>query len=357
MVFLIVGAGLSGAVIAERIATQLNKKVIIIDKRDHIGGNCYDYMYKDTNIRINKYGAHIFHTNDPSVWKYVNRFGTWVRYEHSVVSHVNNMYVSIPVNITTVNRLCNQTIQSEAEMKEWLSQHQSSYDTITNSEEMAKSRIGSDLYDTLIHHYTYKQWNKYPSELDPSVLARIPIRTNFDTRYFSDRYQALPKDGYTAWFQQVLDHPNIEVKLQCDFFTFRTTHDMDLFEAVIYTGPIDHYFKDKGYDSLEYRSIEFHIQTLPNTPYFQPSSVVNYPGPEVPFTRIVEYKHFLHQASNDTVIVSETTNDTGEPYYPVPNQKNLDLYSKYKRFAEKEELTKQIYFVGRLANYKYFNMD
>ena len=357
MVFLIVGAGLSGAVLAERIATQLGKKVVIIDKRDHIGGNCYDYMYKDTNIRINKYGAHIFHTNDPAIWNYVNRFGTWVRYEHSVVSHVNNMYVSIPVNITTVNRLCNQTIQSESEMKEWLAQNQSSYDSITNSEEMAKSRIGPDLYDTLIHHYTYKQWNKYPCELDPSVLARIPIRSNFDTRYFSDRYQALPKDGYTAWFQRVLDHPNIEVKLQCDFFTFRTTHDMDQFEAVIYTGPIDGYFKEEGYDSLEYRSIRFDIQTLPNTPYFQPSSVVNYPGPEVPFTRIVEYKHFLHQTSNDTVIVSETTNDTGEPYYPVPNQRNLELYSKYKRLAEKEEQTKQIYFVGRLASYKYFNMD
>ena len=216
---------------------------------------------------------------------------------------------------------------------------------------MAKSRIGNKLYEKLIKDYTYKQWNKYPEDLDKSVLERIPIRPNFDTRYFNDKYQALPHKGYTHFFEQILNNKNIEVKLNTDYFDHIKDNKYDI---VIFTGPIDSYFTDL--EKLEYRSIDFEIKIIKNMNYFQPNSVVNYPSIDIPYTRIVEYKHFLNQKSNDTIIVSEKTSDVGEPYYPVPTKKNLELYEKYKLLAKKEEI-KNVFFVGRLANYKYFNMD
>ena len=347
---LIVGCGLSGAVIAERIATILNKKVTIIEKRDHIGGNCYDYIDKETNIRVNKYGAHLFHTNNEQVWEYINKFDKWVRWEHKVLSYVSDKFVSIPVNITTINDLCDTHLQNETDVNDWLKKNQVKYDTINNSEEMAQSRIGKELYNKLIKDYTYKQWNKYPIELDKSVLERIPVRPNFDTRYFSDKYQVLPENGYTSFFEKLLDNKNIEIKLNTDFNDI----DKNNCEIIIFTGQIDSYFK--GIEKLEYRSIDFNIEVKKNINYFQPNSVVNYPENNVVFTRIVEYKHFLNQKSNDTIIVTETTNDNGEPYYPVPNKKNIELYEKYKKLAINEE-SKNVFFIGRLANYKYFNMD
>jgi len=217
---------------------------------------------------------------------------------------------------------------------------------------MAKSRIGNTLYEKLVKDYTFKQWNKYPNELDKSVLERIPIRNNFDTRYFSDKYQALPHKGYTNFFKKIIDNKNIEVKLNTDYFEFIKTNNN--YDIIIFTGPIDSYFSN--FEKLEYRSIDFDIQIIKNMNYYQPNSVVNYPDINIPYTRIVEYKHFLNQKSNDTIIVTEKTNDIGEPYYPVPNKKNLDLYKKYKELAIKEE-ENNVFFVGRLANYKYFNMD
>lgn len=353
--YLIVGCGLSGVVIAERIATCLNEKVIIIEKRDHIGGNCYDYIDEETGILMNKYGAHIFHTNDKGVWDYINNFGEWSRWEHTVISKVDNKYVPMPVNITTVNLLMDESIQTEAEMEEWLDRRQVKYQEITNSEEMAKSRIGEELYNKLVRDYTYKQWEKYPDELDKSVLARIPVRRNFDTRYFSDKYQALPKHGYTVFFENMLKNPLIEVYLNTDYLEYREKNDMSKFKGVIFTGSIDAYFT--GLPKLEYRSIDFKKETYKGMNYFQQVSVVNYPELNVPYTRIVEYKHFLNQQSDDTIIVYETTNNEGDPYYPVPNDKNLELYEKYRELAEKEESEKSVYFIGRLANYKYFNMD
>jgi len=349
--YLIIGCGLSGVVIAERIANELNKKVTIIEKRDHVGGNCYDYIDKETNILINKYGAHLFHTNNEDVWKYVNKFDEWKRWEHKVLTFTDDKFVSIPVNISTINELCEENLQNEKDVNEWLEKNQIKYDSINNSEEMAKSRIGNKLYEKLIKDYTFKQWNKYPEELDKSVLERIPIRPNFDTRYFNDKYQALPHKGYTHFFERILDNKNIDVKLNVDYFEHIKDNKYDV---VIFTGPIDSYFTNL--EKLEYRSIDFSVERIKNVNYFQPNSVVNYPSKDVPYTRIVEYKHFLNQKSNDTVIVSEKTNDVGEPYYPVPNKKNLELYEKYKKLAEDEEKNK-IYFVGRLANYKYFNMD
>ena len=351
---LIIGCGLSVIVIAERFANDLGKKVLIIDKRDHIGGNIYDYVDEDTNILMNKYGAHLFHTNNERVWEYINRFSKWIRYDHKVFGNVDNKLINIPVNITTVNELCNEHISSIEQMNEWLKKNQIQYDNIDNSEKMGKSRVGEILYEKIFKNYTFKQWNKYPEELDPSVLARIPIRNNFDIRYFDDKYQVLPEKGYTKFIEKILTNDNIDVKLNTNYFEFIKEHPISEFETVIYTGPIDKYYENKGLEKLEYRSIDFIIEKHKNMNYYQTSSIVNYPELNVPYTRIVEYKHFLNQQSKDTVIVKEITNDIGEPYYPVPNKKNLDLYEKYKSFTLQEN---KIHFLGRLANYKYFNMD
>lgn len=353
--FLIVGAGMSGSVLAERIATKLKKKILIIEKRDHIGGNCYDYIDKETKIRMNKYGAHLFHTKHKKVWKYINKFCDWDRWEHSVLSHVDNKFVPIPANITTVNTLLNENLVDESDMKKWLKKNQKKYKKIKNSEQMAKSRMGTKLYDLLIKDYTYKQWKKHPSELDPSVTARIPIRSNHDTRYFSDKYQALPRHGYTYFFKQLLKHKNITIKLNTNFLKFKKKYDLSN-TTIIFTGPIDHYFSDIGYEKLEYRSINFTTQRFKNMNFYQPNSVVNYPEKKYPFTRIVEYKHFLNQKSKHTIITKEITTDKGEPYYPVNTPRNLNLYEKYKKLAKQEEKN-NIYFLGRLANYKYINMD
>ncbi len=345
----VVGCGLSGAVLAERFASVLERKVLVLEKRNHVAGNCYDY--REDGILINKYGAHLFHTNDKGVWDYIQKFSEWVRWDHRVIGHVDNRLVPIPVNINTVNALCGTNIQTQQEMREWLSNVQIQKETVKNGEDMALSRVGKDLYDKIFRTYTKKQWNKYPEELDPSVLARIPVRDDFDDRYFNDRFQALPKEGYTHFVQRIIDHPNIQVMLDTDYFHIQEQLQYNL---LLFTGPIDMYFKDSGLEKLEYRSIDFQMEKITNVPYYQPNSVVNYPEDNVSFTRIVEYKHFLHQESPHTIIVREFPCDEGEPYYPVPNNKNKELYEKYRNLAMMEN---NVYFIGRLANYKYFNMD
>ena len=351
---IIIGAGISGCVLAERFSNILNKKVCIIEKRDHIGGNCYDYI-DENGILINKYGAHLFHTNYEDVWNYINLFDNWSRWEHKVFGYVDNKFVSIPVNITTINVLCNENIQTQDECDNWLDKNQIKYDIIENSEQIAKSRVGEILYEKIFKHYTFKQWNKYPNELNPEVLERIPIRNNFDDRYFSDKYQALPTNGYTHFFKNLINSSNINILLNTDFFQLDKNLMND--KIIIYTGPIDLYFKDHNLEKLEYRSINFIKESYKNMNYYQPNSVVNYPQDDTDFTRIVEYKHFLNQSSPHTTIVKEYTTDIGEPYYPVPNKKNMELYEKYKELADKETLEKNVYFIGRLANYKYYNMD
>lgn len=347
---LIVGAGLSGAVLAERYASEKGLKVLIIDKRDHIGGNCFDY--KDENdILINKYGAHLFHTNDEQVWNYVRRFCRWERWDHRVLSSVDGKLVPMPVNINTVNALCSTAIKNSDEMDEWLKTVQLKYDVIKNSEEIAKSQIGELLYNKVIRDYSFKQWNKYPNELDASVLSRIPVKNNFDDRYFDDRYQALPSKGYTHFFKRLLDHPGIEVRLNCDFFQVK---DSIRYDTLLFTGPIDHYYEQVGLEKLEYRSIDFVEERYKNINFYQTNSVINFPELQVPHTRIVEYKHFLHQQSPHTTIVKEFPKDQGEPYYTVPNSRNLSLYGEYEKLAQQEN---DVFFIGRLANYKYFNMD
>lgn len=350
----IVGAGISGAVLAERYAA-MGKKVAVIERRDHIAGNCYDF-YDDAGILVSKYGAHLFHTNEEDVWTYVNRFSEWYFYEHRVLACVDGKLVPIPVNITTVNEIFGLNIQNEQEMDQWLQQNQIKNDAPQNGEEAALARVGPVLYEKMFKHYTYKQWNKWPHELDASVLNRIPVRNNFDDRYFSDKYQYLPKGGYTQLFEKMLDHPNIQVFLDTDFFDVR--HNLRNYEKIFYTGPIDRYFDFKFslHKKLEYRSINFVFETHAQE-YYQQNSVNNYPN-EHQFTRIVEYKHFTKQKHPKTTISKEFTvdyiPDQNEPYYPVPNPANQAIYAQYKQEADKLD---NIYFVGRLANYKYFNMD
>jgi len=348
---LIIGAGISGAVLAERYAS-IGKKVLIIEKRNHIAGNCYDYV-DENGILVSKYGAHLFHTNEESVWEYVNKFSEWYPWEHKVIARVDNKTVPIPVNITTVNELFETKITNEDEMKTWLEEHRSPIANPSNGEDAVLSRVGPILYEKMFKHYTKKQWDKYPSELDASVLDRIPVRTNFDDRYFSDTYQALPKGGYTQLFENILNHPNIEVLLETDYFDVKDQYTN--YEKLFYTGPVDRFFEFKHSleEKLEYRSINFVSETI-DAEFFQENSVVNYPGTEVEFTRIIEYKHFGNQRSDKTTIVKEFTVDEGEPYYPVPNPRNQEIYARYKDEADK---LIDVHFVGRLANYKYFNMD
>ena len=348
---LIIGAGISGSVLAERYANS-GKKVLVLEKRDHIAGNCYDYIDKN-RILVSKYGAHLFHTNFEEVWEYVNRFSKWYPWEHKVLAKVDGQLVNIPINITTVNQIFGLNIQNEEEMKGWLEANRVQIENPSNGKEAVISKVGTVLYEKMFRHYTKKQWDKYPEELDASVLNRIPVRTNTDERYFSDKYQALPLGGYTQLFENLLNHPNIEVRLNTDYFDVKET--IGGFEQIFYTGPIDRFFSFKHSleQQLEYRSINFVSETI-DKEFFQENSVVNYPGMEVAFTRIIEYKHFGNQKSEKTTIVKEYTTDEGEPYYPVLNDKNRAIYNKYKLEAEKHP---QIHFVGRLANYKYFNMD
>jgi len=347
----VVGAGLSGAVIAQQYASKLNKTVLVVEKRDHIGGNCYDYTDEETGIRVNRYGAHLFHTKHARVWRYVQAFATWVPYEHKVQALVDGKYVPVPVNIDSVNILFGLNISGPAQMRAWLHAEQRHLPAPPrNSEEVSLSRVGPRLYEKLFKPYTIKQWAKTPAQLGPEVMARIPVRTSHDARYFSDRWQALPAHGYTAFFENLLGDPRITVETGTDFFAVRGALRCG---RTYFTGPVDAYFAHLGWPRLEYRSLTF-AREVHAVPLYQPISVVNHPSPAVPYTRVVEYKHFLGQRSNKTVIFKEFSQDAGEPYYPVPSPANQALFAKYKAMADSHT---NVSFVGRLANYKYFNMD
>ena len=351
-----VGAGISGSVMAERYASIANKSSLVMDIRQHIGGNCYDWRDPHTGILMNLYGAHLWHTNNERVWRYIKLFqqnAGWKRWDHQVVGWIDGRLLPIPVNIDTVNGLFDETIQNETEMNHWLEGVQVPCSTTgcKNAEEMAISRVGRQLYEKIFKAYTIKQWDKTPSQLDALVTARIPVRNNRDARYFSDKYQVLPSKGYTQWFAGMLDHPKIDILLGADYFRLRDALQ-DRCGKLIFTGPIDAYFKGHGLEKLEYRSINFKAEVMKNVGYFQPNSVVNYPGRDVNFTRIVEYKHYFHQRSPYTVIVREYSKTDGDPYYPVPNPRNHALYRKYQALAAEEEQNKNVHFVGRLASYK-----
>ena len=344
--YLVIGAGFAGSVIAERLASVADKKVLVIEKRNHIGGNAFDYFNAD-GILIHKYGPHIFHTNSREIFDYLGQFTAWRPYEHRVLASVDGMLVPIPINLNTVNKLYGLQLSS-SEVDEFLKSRAVKKDRIETSEDVVLSQVGVDLYEKFFKNYTKKQWDLDPSELDSSVAARIPVRSNRDDRYFTDTYQAMPLHGYTKMFENMLSHPNIKVMLNTDY---KEIEHLIPYKKMIYTGPIDYYF-DYCYGKLPYRSIEFKFETI-ESPTFQTTGTINYPN-EQAYTRITEFKYLTGQQHSKTSIVYEYPKATGDPYYPVPRPENAELYKKYQMLSKKAEDT---YFVGRLATYKYYNMD
>ena len=344
--YLIVGAGFAGSVVAERLASQANKKVLIIDKRDHIGGNAYDYYNKD-GILIHKYGPHIFHTNSKEVFEYLGQFTPWRPYEHKVLASVDGQLVPIPINLNTINKLFNLNLSS-SEVEAFFEARAEKINRVQTSEDVVVTKVGRELYEKFFRGYTRKMWDLDRSELDASVTARVPTRTNRDDRYFTDTYQAMPLYGYTYMFQQMLSHPNIKIMLNTDY---KEIIDVIPHHNLIFTGPIDEFF-DYCYGKLPYRSLEFKFETI-DQEVFQPTGTVNYPNEQL-YTRITDFKYLTGQKHAKTAIVYEFPQAEGDPYYPVPRTENAELYKRYQQLAASLTNT---YFVGRLATYKYYNMD
>lgn len=344
--YLIVGAGFAGSVLAERLASVSGKRVLICDKRNHIGGNAYDY-YNEAGILVHKYGPHIFHTNSRDVFEYLSKFTSWRQYEHRVLASVDGQLVPIPINLETINKLYNMNLSSP-QMSDFLASVAEPCTEIRTSEDAVVSRVGRELYEKLFRNYTRKQWDLDPSQLDAAVTARLPVRTNRDSRYFTDTYQAMPLNGYTRMFENMLDHPNITVVLNADY---RDIMAEVKYRAMIYTGPVDEFF-DFRYGKLPYRSLHFKHETH-DRERFQEAPVVNFPNEHL-YTRVTEFKYLTGQVHPKTSIVYEYPRDEGDPYYPVPKSANQELYLKYKGAAD---AALGIHFVGRLATYKYYNMD
>jgi len=344
--YLIVGAGFAGSVLAERLATQANKKVLIIDKREHIAGNAYDY-YNNDGILIHKYGPHIFHTNSKEVFEYLGQFTPWRPYEHKVLASVDGQQVPIPINLNTINQLYGLNLCS-AQVEDFFAERAEQVQRVKTSEDVVVSKVGRELYEKFFRGYTRKMWDLDPSDLDASVTARVPTRTNRDDRYFTDTYQAMPLYGYTAMFQNMLSHKNIKVMLNTDY---KEIIDIIPHKNLIFTGPVDEYF-DYCYGKLPYRSLEFKFETI-DKEYFQATGTVNYPNEQL-YTRITDFKYLTGQVHPKTAVVYEFPKAEGDPYYPVPRPENAELYKKYQQLAA---TMKNTYFVGRLATYKYYNMD
>ena len=346
--YLIVGAGFAGSVLAERLASQHGARILLIDRRDHIGGNAYDEP-NDAGILYHKYGPHIFHTNSDQVVDYLSQFTEWRPYEHRVRAVVRDKLVPIPINRTTLNELFDLDFHTDEEAADYLASRAEPVENIETSEDVVINAVGRELYELFFRGYTRKQWGLDPSELDKQVTSRIPTRTNTDDRYFGDTFQAMPLHGYTKMFENMLDNPLIEKRLGTDY---RDVKDEVDYDHLIFTGPIDEYF-DFRFGKLPYRSLKFDHQTLEQE-QFQPVAVVNYPSPEVPYTRISEYKHLTGQEAPVTTITYEYPSAEGDPYYPIPPPENQELVKKYEALAE---ATDGVTFVGRLATYRYYNMD
>jgi UDP-galactopyranose mutase len=343
--YLIVGAGYSGSVLAERLARGSGKKVLLVDRRPHIGGNAYD-CYDNAGILIHKYGPHIFHTNSREVFDYLSRFTNWRQYQHKVLAHVDGRLVPIPINLDTINQLYGLHLNS-FEMEEFLASRAEKIEQVRTSEDVVISKVGRELYEKFFRGYTRKQWGLDPSELDSQVTARVPTRTNRDDRYFTDAYQAMPKHGFTRMFENMLDHPNIKIMLNADY---RDVKEVIPYRELIFTGPVDEFFEYQ-FGKLPYRCLEFKHETL-NQHQFQPVAVVNYPNDNT-FTRITEFKHLTGQEHPKTSIVYEFPQAEGDPYYPIPRAENAEIYHQYQALAQQSG----VHFAGRLATYKYYNMD
>jgi UDP-galactopyranose mutase len=344
--WLIVGAGFAGSVLAERLANERNEKVLLIDRRSHIGGNAYD-RYDESGLLIHQYGPHIFHTNSQRIFEYLSRFTDWRFYEHRVLAEVDDTLVPIPINLDTVNKLYGLSLTPD-ELQDWFAARAEPVEEIRTSEDVVVASVGRELYEKFFRGYTRKQWGLDPSELDKSVTSRVPTRTSRDDRYFSDEYQFMPKHGYTRMFEKMLAHPNIHVMTQTDYQDVR---DVVPHRRVIYTGPIDEYF-DFRFGKLPYRSLRFVHKTLDKA-WHQPVAVINYPQTQ-DYTRVTEYKHLTGQSHDKTALTYEYPSAEGDPYYPIPKAENQELFKKYERLAL---ATPDVWFVGRLATYRYYNMD
>lgn len=363
--FLIVGAGFSGLVLAERLATQLGKRSLIVEKRDHIGGNAYDY-FDEAGVLVHKYGPHYFRTNSPKIKEYLSQFTEWQPVDYKILSYTEGRYWNFPINLNTFEQIIGRASTSEA-FAQYLEEQRVPIENPKNSEEVIISQVGWELYEKFFLGYTLKQWKRHPRELDASVCGRIPIRTNRDDRYLNESFQALPKQGYHRLFEHMLSaaSDNVSVQLNTDY---REVLKQERFGKLIYTGMIDEYY-DCEFGRLPYRSLRFEHESFAEgtlkervpisgkAGFWQPAMQVNYPNDEA-FTRIVEIKHATQQDCPNTTIVREYPDDfiphEKEPYYPIPNDETAALYRKYKALADAEE---DVYFVGRLATYRYYNMD
>lgn len=347
--YLVVGAGLFGAVFA-RQAADAGKRVLVIDRRDHVGGNIYTEEIQ--GIQVHKYGAHVFHTNNEAVWQYVNRFAQFNRYTNAPIANYRGELYSLPFNMYTFYQMWGVTTPDEAREKIAQQRAAADFQEPTNLEEQAISLVGTDIYEKLVKGYTQKQWGRPCSELPAFIIRRLPVRFTFDNNYFNALYQGIPIGGYTAMVEKLLR--GIDVQLNEDYLEDKSRWD-SLADRVVYTGPIDRYFS-YCYGNLEYRSVRFETEIL-NTENFQGNAVVNYTDPDTPYTRIIEHKHFEFGTQPCTVISREYSQEWtpgSEPYYPVNDEKNSVLYAKYKALADRETGT---LFGGRLAQYRYYDMD
>jgi UDP-galactopyranose mutase len=344
--YVVVGAGLAGLTVAERIVNVLNEKVLIIEKRNHIGGNVYD-SYNEDGILIHNYGPHIFHTNDKEVYQYLGKFTPWNDFWHRVLTYVDGNLVPMPITVETINKLYNLNL-SCYEIEGFLKNRAVPVEEIKTSKDVALNKVGMDIYQKIFETYTMKQWGIDPGELDTSVISRIPIRLNRDTRYFNDRYQGMPRFGFTKMCENMISNKNIKILLNTDYK--EVIEDIQ-YEKLIYTGPADYFYNYK-HGRLAYRSIDFAFETI-NREEYQQAPVVNYPN-DYDFTRITEFKKLTGQEHKMTTILKEYPCSEGEPYYPFPTKEYKDQFSLYQKEIEQE---KKVLFIGRLAEYRYYNMD
>jgi UDP-galactopyranose mutase len=348
---LVVGAGFAGAVMAERLASQCGKRVLVIDERPHVAGMAFDHV-DEHGVLIHAYGPHIFHTRSSRVVDYLSRFTDWRPYEHRVSAELDERLLPMPINRTTVNMFFGLSLSSDEEVAELFAQKAEPIAQPRTSEEVVVSKIGRELYEAFFRGYTRKQWLRDPSELDRSVCARVAIRTSTDDRYFSDWHQKMPADGYTAMFDQILDHPGIEIRTGVSFDDVRGQLD---YGHLIYTGRIDRYF-DFAHGQLPYRSIEFEFRNRP-TPgggLLQPTGTINYLSEEIPFTRVTEFRHLTGQEHDSSTLAVEYPCTGGDPFYPIPSEETRLLYKRYEAHAAQ---LSNVTFIGRLARYQYLDMD
>ncbi|MPY96783.1 MAG: UDP-galactopyranose mutase [Actinophytocola sp.] len=358
---IVVGSGFFGLTVAERAATQLDKRVLILERRPHIGGNAYSAPDPDTGIEVHEYGAHLFHTSNKRVWDYVNQFTDFTDYQHRVFAKYKGQVYAFPMNLALINQFFGKS-HTPDEARELIAEQSSEIDTkdAQNLEEKAISLIGRPLYEAFVKGYTAKQWQTDPKELNASIITRLPVRYNFNNRYFNDTYEGLPVDGYTAWLERMADHPNIELRLDVDYFDVR--ENIPAGTPTVYTGPVDRYFNyEEG--RLGWRTIDLEREVV-DTYDFQGTAVVNYNDEEVPFTRIHEFRHF-HPERDDrypkdkTVILREYSrfaNDDDEPYYPINTAEDRAMLEAYRERAKVEAKERNILFGGRLGTYKYLDM-